>query len=321
MKPTHTFFLVLVLLFINKVGAQDYEAVDSKIKNYPTITKVTVLADMINADFFTPAEKARAVYSWITTNIQYDVDFAKSMEAKPIIAFSYKTEKEKQLKEKQFKLDLATTTVVSKKAVCHGYASLTEYLLSRLGFEVLTVFGTIKTDPSQIGEIPTQINHAWNVVKIDGVWRFMDTTLGAGFISQKTKLFKFYFNDGYFFTKPERFFLNHFPVDEKWLFVSKTKKDFALQPIYFGLYFKNNYQISKAETGIASSIISENFVFSINGLGELDTVQCVFSDENKRIFLNKEANSEDFMISLKNRKDNYLSIYVNREIIAIYKII
>lgn len=321
MKLSHSLFIVFALFFINNVAAQDFVAVDSKIKNYPAIADVAVLVDKLKTDFVTPTDKARAAYTWITTNVKYDVAFAENMEAKPIVAFSYKTEKERQIKEKKFKVDLANSTVTSKMAVCHGYAALLEYLLTSLGLEVQIIYGTIKTDPSEIGEIPTRINHAWNTVKIDGVWRFIDTTLGSGFISQKTNLFKFYFNDSYFFTKPERFFLNHYPVDSKWLLVPKTKSDFALQPVYFGLYFKNNYEILREGKGIVSSSNEENFAFTIKGLEEFDSVQCSFNVENKSIFLKPQNGSGDFVISLKGRKDNYLSIYVNREIIAIYKII
>ena len=59
-------------------------------------------------------------------------------------------------------------------------------------------------------------------------------------------LFKFYFNDAYFFTNPDRFFLNHYPADEKWLLVAKSKTDFAPLPVFFGGYFQNNYEIQKA---------------------------------------------------------------------------
>lgn len=53
------------------------------------------------------------------------------------------------------------------QSVCNGYAKATQLLLDRLGVESVVVNGTAD------GE-----SHAWNLVKADGSWYYLDTTWG-----------------------------------------------------------------------------------------------------------------------------------------------
>lgn len=319
---TFYIFLLLNILILNLSYSQKYDSVDAIVDNYPkNILDAEKLVKLINNDFSKPDERARAVFRWIATNIRYDIDLAESMNFTSKNAFSYKTEKEREIKDKKFKLDLVSIAMTSKNTVCHGYAALIEYMYSKLGLESTIVFGNLRADPIQIGEMPDVTNHAWNVVKIDNNWQFVDVTLAAGFVSSKTNLFKFYFNDAYFFSNPERFFLNHYPADEKWLLVAKSKKDFAKLPVFFGSYFQFNYQLIKPESGICLSTNNENFTFVIRGLDQYDSVEYSSSIDNKIIYLQQENNLQGYSISLLGIKDSYVSIYVNRKIIAIYKII
>lgn len=60
-------------------------------------------------------------------------------------------------------------SVFGKKAsVCAGYAKSTQYLLKRLGFDASYVTGLV--DGQQA--------HAWNVVRIDGAYYYLDATWG-----------------------------------------------------------------------------------------------------------------------------------------------
>lgn len=61
------------------------------------------------------------------------------------------------------------------RAVCEGYARASQYLLTKLGVEALYVSG-------DAGEYTTPMSqwegHAWNIVKIEGIYYQLDTTWG-----------------------------------------------------------------------------------------------------------------------------------------------
>src|SRR6218665_2479603 len=99
-KKIALIFLLLNILFINFTFSQKISEVDKIVSKYPKSFDTTEkLAEKIEKDFDSDAERARAIYSWIALNIRYD--YNAYLNPPRVQGFSYSTEAEKQRKIKQ----------------------------------------------------------------------------------------------------------------------------------------------------------------------------------------------------------------------------
>lgn len=64
------------------------------------------------------------------------------------------------------------SSLLYKKSVCRGYAAAAQYLLRELDIESVIISGTWNGTP-----------HAWNMIKLDGYFYYMDTTLSQSELS------------------------------------------------------------------------------------------------------------------------------------------
>lgn len=304
---------VLTLFLISlSMAAQDFAQVDAKIKSYPTaFSNVDRLASQISADFKGQNDRARALFTWIALNIDYDN--SPSAPGRKPINFSYKNAAERKVKLAAIENDLANKTLRSSKGVCHGYAMLYKVAAEKLGLESEVVYGTAKALPKDIGKAPAKGNHAWNVVKINGNWKLIDVTWGAGGVTGKTK-----YDDNYFFTSPEMFFLNHFPDDKKWLLTGKSESQFAALPLYYDL----DYQLISPAAGVIKSSDSKMVNFKIKGLKASDEVlyQYTTGTSSHKVKPKIVNGVGEFNVMLGDNAGGTLTIFANKKSIAAYKI-
>jgi hypothetical protein len=94
----------------------------------------------------------------------------------------------------------------------------------------------VRTEYYEIGT-PGELVHAWNVVKLNGVFYPLDITWASGGCTKDDddKLIGFHkqFSDYYWLTPSDEFARNHFPEDAKWILLPHyTKEKFSANPYY-----------------------------------------------------------------------------------------
>jgi transglutaminase/protease-like cytokinesis protein 3 len=317
MKKLISPILLFVLLACQAAFAQ-YEAVDAKVRSYPEFSDADKLAARISADFKAEPEKARAIYTWIATNIAYDMK-AFYAQQNGGIAFSYTTPEDRIEKERAFRLNLVKKTMRTGKAICEGYASLFTYLCAMTDMKAVIIPGTSKTSYTEIGKIPTEGDHTWNAVKVDEQWQLIDVTWAAGVVKGSENKFTPHFNDAYFCTDPNLFFLNHYPDDKRWLLTQKSAQEFAELPFYYPTYLKSEYRINADKGAI---IFPKNAAvrFNIENLNPGDELYYITSRDNVLDHLPVDENN-DFVIPPSAKLSGYLTIFVNQKPLVSYKII
>ncbi|MHB8119428.1 MAG: transglutaminase domain-containing protein [Methanothrix sp.] len=236
-----------------------YEEIDRHALNAPSSAEATV--ESLAAYLIEPAkndrEKARAIFRWITENIDYNVEvFFKGGTGATNSADVLK----------------------SRKSVCYGYSDIFLSLAKEAGLEAVRISGYGKG----YGYLPGKnfsgpANHAWNAVKINGSWYLMDSTWGAGYVSGDKKYVR-KFDDHFFMTPPSQFIYSHFPEDAQWQLLDMlvSKKEFEnwvyLESDFFNLGLKlgqKNGTIS-ADKQINVSIHAPDDVLMMAGLEYAD---------------------------------------------------
>lgn len=315
MKQT-ILIIIISLVFVLPVASQNYAHVDKKVSGYPkTFSKLEKLASLINKDFKNPEEKARAIYAWTAMNIAYDI---KGMSNTKSVSYSYKTLEEKKQIEKKMEQDLALKTMKKKKAVCQGYSTLFKTLCDMTSLECVIISGTSKTTLSDIGKAPGRMDHAWNAIKINGKWRLLDATWGAGYLDQSNGKFKKKYSDFYFFTDPDKFFLKHYPEDTKWLLTKRSAKDFANQPLFYRDYFESDMVLQAPTKGVIKMPKNKTLKVLVKNCKN----QTAYFAPNSGVAqgVKPVSNGNVCAYEVKLKKSGYLTMFVNNSAFVTFKI-
>lgn len=194
-----TIALVLFSLALRaqKPIVNDFTGVDKKAILIPdSLTKSTTkIAGYVSANFSSDKEKARAIFIWVATNIQYDIENMYALNF-------YETTEEKISKPLQ-----------TRKGICENYAALFTDICLKSGIKSYVIEGY-----TQQNGFSDYIPHAWCAVKLDSTWVMVDPTWGSGYVSNN----KFYkkINNSYFSSNPAVLIKSHMPFDFLWQFLN-----------------------------------------------------------------------------------------------------
>lgn len=190
------FVLILIaeILAAQKPVVNEYAAIDRKALQLPdSLTKTTNgIANYVTANFVTNKDKARAIFIWITSNIEYDIQ--------NMFALNFYEQKE----------DKIAKPLKNRKGICENYAALFTDICLKAGIKSYVIEGYTK----QNGFLP----HAWCAAFIDSAWFMFDPTWGSGYVSAG----KFYkkINNTYFKAASSAMIKTHIPFDYLWQFLN-----------------------------------------------------------------------------------------------------
>jgi hypothetical protein len=114
------------------------------------------------------------------------------------------------------------------------------YIFSMVNIPCVLVEGHVKGLDYVPGAPCEPANHVWNGVYLKGKWRLVDCSWAAGHVTRNSKKFKYLLDDHYFCTDPEKFILDHFPLDTRWqlLPVSLSPDCYHDNPCIHSGYFR-----------------------------------------------------------------------------------
>lgn len=249
MKNTTIKIFILFFLFkIDCYAQSEYYAIDNFVKEISFIESES-LATKLTENYDTDLEKVRAIFFWISNNIEYDLPLSKDQNQINKLYTSAE--------------DIVRHTLKSKKAICSGYSYLFQSMCDEVGIESVVINGFSRQIFDGFKE-KLETDHAWNAVKIDNEWYFLDSTWASG--NTVTGQFVKEFNGFWFLTDPEEFIYTHYPEDSKWTLLDRefTKNDFYRLPTLNGnFFFTNGTKIIEPKSGIISVDSTNKFRIEI----------------------------------------------------------
>ena len=199
MKPIKFILLLIFItptIFAQKTSVNEYAIIDQKALQLPdSLTKTTEqIAAYITSNFVTDKDKSRAIFIWIASNIQYDID--------NMFAINFYEQKEEKIAK----------PLRTRKGICENYAALFTDICTKSGIKSFVIEGYTKQNG-----FTDYIPHAWSAARIDSSWFLFDPTWGSGYVNGG-KFFKKINND-YYKVSPTTLIKTHIPFDYLWQFL------------------------------------------------------------------------------------------------------
>lgn len=258
----------------------DFTEVDVFARSIQYDDDLYVLTKTLVSQYSQDIYKVRAIFIWLTENMKYDYKFFNS--GKEIEGPSCEDVLDCSLITKEWENKYLKRILKKKKAVCDGYSRVFKRMCDIAGVESEMVSGYARTESWQIGS-SFNVNHAWNAVRLDSAWYFLDATWAAGYCIKDpdTDLLvdyvKNYYNY-YWLTPPEKLNRNHYPQNGKWAFENNfTREKFVKNPYYVG-YILDKINLITPKTGFIETCYGDTIHFKFTYEGDIDKLQINSSD-------------------------------------------
>jgi hypothetical protein len=252
------FFACIVLIMVScseplyaqasDFACADFAKADSIAARYPrhSLRDLRALADKLTRPLSNEAEKFRAIYTWVCTNIANDYGLYLKNERQ---RQKYTDPAARMAWNREFSTRVFEKLLNEHKTVCTGYAYLVKELAYHAGINCVIVDGYGRTAQSNIrGE--GIANHSWNAVQLDNKWYLCDATWSSGAVDARTGQFVKKYDAVYFLMDPVLFIRNHYPLGTAWALVNPepTLHEFLNRPLIYSTIFQYNVRKLLPET-------------------------------------------------------------------------
>ena len=193
-----------------------FTSIAQEVKDYRYVPffkslSVPALSNQLTKGIENDEQKVKAIYTWITNNIKYDVD--------QWLGFNTQRSSTKH-------------TLFRRKGSAPDFSYLFNELCRYASIPSVIVSGYLKNEYTDYGHSYISDDHSWNAVFINNEWKLYDACLDAGKIEYYKRTFAGYFIYGFTLGTSDRLvYKPHFKKDAKLNYFSQTgfsfKKDHA----------------------------------------------------------------------------------------------
>lgn len=294
----YSFYVVLLWTCFELYSQTDFREIDTIAPNIEYTSKESLAFD-ITENCVSDKDRVRALFVWITNNIDYDYELYHN----PVLQELLYTSEDKVIER----------TLETKKAICSGYSLLFKKLCDdiRIECEIVNGYSRQYLDAFIEKEI---VDHAWNTVKIDGRWYLIDTTWAAKNDAENI-------DDFWFLTDPGFFIYSHYPENEKWTLLEYpfSKAEFYKLPVITNrTFFEDNIKIVSPETETIK--IEENGTVLIriktdNPNRPIDVIGFPFETYASKKGLEPPSSNDEYLKMTKEEQDKYTLVIPSVEIV------
>jgi hypothetical protein len=191
--------ITAILLLFSPRGAAGQESRNGRgPQELADSVAVAELSRALTAGLATDSARAAVLYEWVARNVAYDVG---------------------GYLEGRIGGETAESVFRRREAVCGGYVALYGRLAAEAGLETAAIQGYAKGFDYAYGQPTRHGNHAWLAVRVEGHWRLVDPTWGAGAV--RDGRFEPAFTWAYFLVDAEELILSHLPEQAVWQMVAQ----------------------------------------------------------------------------------------------------
>jgi hypothetical protein len=186
---------------------------------------IKMLADSLTKPARNKREKARLLFTWVATHVNYDTN---------------------AYKDDNYKENSPGATLRKKLGLCGDFSCLLCELCQAAGLEAYRISGLTKGFRFRMLKDVQPAHHAWNVIRIENRWTLTDVTwassvskiVGDSVISVPR------FEPFWFDVDPKAFIFTHFPDSGKWQLLGKdlvSYQSFLSLPFLSSEFFKAKF--------------------------------------------------------------------------------